>query len=80
MYVGTCQSRLGTSICGIALERQFEVTLGMSIFAHAQAGYRICALHDCVRTMLLGDRGRGGQHGWPFATYVLCGAKCINEC
>ena len=58
----------------------FQYPLGMSICAHAQAGYQICALHNDVRMTFLGDRGRGGQCGWPFAMYVVCGAKCINEC
>ena len=43
----------------------------MPIFAHAPAGYRIRTLHDDVGTTLLGDGGRGGQRGWPFATYVF---------
>ena len=29
------------------------------------------ALHDDVGTTFLSDEGRGGQSGWPFATYVF---------
>ena len=43
----------------------------MSICAHAQAGYRIRALHDEVGTTFLADGRRGGQRDWPFATYVF---------
>ena len=46
-------------------------TLGMSICAYAQAGYRIRALHDEVGTTFLADGRRGGQRDWPFATYVF---------
>ena len=59
---------------------QLEVMLGMSICAHAWAGYWICALHNNVGTTFLGDGGWEGQRGWPFTMYVFCGAKCINEC
>ena len=31
-------------------------------------------------TMFLGDGGRGGQCGWPFAMCVFGGVKCRNEC
>ena len=43
----------------------------MSICAHAQAGYRIRALHDEVGTTFLADGRRGGQRDWPFASYVF---------
>ena len=45
--------------------------LGMSICAHAQAGYRIRTLHDEAGTTFLADRGRGEQRDWPFTTYVF---------
>ena len=56
---------------GHTKECQFEVTLGMSICAHARAGYRMCALHDNVGTAFLGNGGRGGQCGWPFTMYIF---------
>ena len=53
MYVPTCWSRLGLSICGIAWEYPFEVTLRMSICAHAQE----CVTETCINT-------RGYRWSW----------------
>ena len=43
-------------------ECQFARTPGQDI------GY---VFHDDVGMTFLGDGGRGGQRGWPFATYVF---------
>ena len=43
------------------LECQFALTPGQDI------GY----VHDDIGTTFLGDGGWGGQHGWPFTTYVF---------
>ena len=44
MCLHMCRSHLGMSICGIAWECQFEVTLGMSICVHAQE----CLTETCI--------------------------------
>ena len=75
VYVRTCWSHLGMSICSIAEEYQLEVTLGMSICAHAW----IRALNDNIRTFL-GDGGWGGQHSLALHNVCICRAKCLNEC
>ena len=54
--------------------------LGMSIWGHVRVGHWMHALHNDVETTFLGNGGWGGMCGWPFAMYVFCGAKCINEC
>ena len=40
----------------------------------------LCGGGRSRETTFLGDGGRGGQRGWPFATYVSGGVKCRNEC
>ena len=40
----------------------------------------ICGLHGDVGTTFLGDGERGGHRAWAFATYILGGVKCRNEC
>ena len=62
------------------LECQFAVSLRNVNLCSRPGGYQIRALHDDVGTTFLGDGGRGGQRCWPFATYVFCETKCINEC
>ena len=51
----------------------FEVTIGLSICAHARAGYQIHALHNDVKPYgtFLGNRGQGGQRGWPYTAYIF---------
>ena len=70
MYVRTCVSVKLRNV-------NLRYRLGMSIRDQARTGYWIRALQDDVGTIFLGDGGRGGQRGWPFATYKFSGAKCL---
>ena len=54
----------------------------MSIWAHAQAGYWMRALHSDVGRMFLGNERWGGQCDWPFTMYIFAkpSAKASAEC
>lgn len=80
----TCTVRVGhaekcqfaVSLWNVNFRTRSECQFVLTPRTGTQASLDMCI--TCDVGTFLGDGGRGGQGGWPFATYVFCGVKGIN--